>query len=314
MNFESHQQEVTRGHAEQVERTVYLVESPPLEDARSGIDLVAAGRVLWISRWRVLFVVVAFLALGIAYVVVTPKWYRAEVALMVRETASGLGIAGQLSQLGGLAGMVGLPSQARGREPLAVLRSNGFVSDFINENKLLPKLFADKWDDVLGNWQPGLESPPDVRDGVAYFEDSVRTITEDKRTGAVYLTIEWTDPALAARWANQMATAINEEMSRRALREAEASIAYLQAQLEVSEVVAVQQSVGRLLESEMQKVMLARATDDFAFRVIDSAVAPKKPVRPKMALVVLSFGMIGTMLALLSVWIEVLFRKDGEKC
>jgi uncharacterized protein involved in exopolysaccharide biosynthesis len=45
-------------------------------------------------------------------------------------------------------------------------------------------------------------------------------------------------------------------------------------------MVAVQNSVSTLLESEIKKVMLARGSKEYAFRVLDSAVAPERPSFP----------------------------------
>lgn len=46
-------------------------------------------------------------------------------------------------------------------------------------------------------------------------------------------------------------------------------------------LVALQQAIGRLLENELQKLVLARGNEEFAFRVIDTAVAPRKKPRKK---------------------------------
>src|SRR5690606_2767647 len=110
---------------------------------------------------------------------------------------------------------------------------------------------------------------------IRYFDDNVRSISEDDETGLVTLTVEWIDPEIAAEWANILVERLNERMRRRALLEAESNVGYLQEELAKTGVVTLQQSISRLLESELQKLMLARGNEEFAFRVIDRAQVPK---------------------------------------
>jgi len=70
----------------------------------------------------------------------------------------------------------------------------------------------------------------------------------------------------------------------------------------------MQQTIGRLLETEMQKLMLARGNEQFAFRIIDSAEVPKRRVRPQRTLIVLVGGILGAMLSLIVVFVRRLVR------
>jgi LPS O-antigen subunit length determinant protein (WzzB/FepE family) len=116
------------------------------------------------------------------------------------------------------------------------------------------------------------------------------------------LTIEWTDPKVAADWANLLVKRLNERMRQRALQEAEVNVSYLKRELAATNVVALQHSIGNLLEGELQKAMLARVNDEFAFRVIDRAEAPKWRSRPKraqiMAIAVLAGFVLGCVVVL----------------
>ena len=67
-------------------------------------------------------------------------------------------------------------------------------------------------------------------------------------------------------------------------------------------MVALQQSIGRLLESELQKLMLARGNDEFAFRIVDSAQAPRVRFKPRRTLIVIGATFLGGMVAVLFVF------------
>ena len=74
-------------------------------------------------------------------------------------------------------------------------------------------------------------------------------------------------------------------------------MAYLREELAQTSVPTLQQSVSRLLESELQKLMLARGNEEFAFKVIDAATPPRERVRPKRALISVVGTMVGGMFA-----------------
>jgi uncharacterized protein involved in exopolysaccharide biosynthesis len=103
---------------------------------------------------------------------------------------------------------------------------------------------------------------------------------------------------------------LNERMRAQALKEAETNVAFLQTELGRTSVVTLQQSIGRLLESELQKLMLARGNEEFAFRVIDAASPPKERVRPKRALIAVMGTVLGGLLAVFGVFLLHALRSE----
>jgi uncharacterized protein involved in exopolysaccharide biosynthesis len=101
---------------------------------------------------------------------------------------------------------------------------------------------------------------------------------------------------LAALWANTLVDRLNQQMRTRALDEGEANVAYLQKAMTAAAEVPVQQAIGRLLESELQKVMVARGSKEFSFRVVDHAAVPKIRDWPKRKIIV-AIGLIAGFLA-----------------
>ena len=147
-------------------------------------------------------------------------------------------------------------------------------------------------------WEGDEEDWPDVRDAVKYFDRKVRRVSEDRRSGMVTLSIEWKDPDVAAEWANLIATRVNEQMRQRALADARANVDYLQREIAATNLVALQQAIGRLLELELQKFMFAKGNQEFSFRVVDKAQIPKKRSRPNRALIMASSVVLGGLLSI----------------
>ena len=72
-------------------------------------------------------------------------------------------------------------------------------------------------------------------------------------------------------------------------------------EFESTSLVALQQSISGLLESEMQKLMVARGNSEYAFRVIDRAEVPRVKSKPRVLLIVAVAMVFGGMLSVFAV-------------
>jgi uncharacterized protein involved in exopolysaccharide biosynthesis len=213
------------------------------------------------------------------------------------------------SQLAGLVSFTGLTSSvgAGKDEAIALLNSRGFTQQFITDNNLLPELFASRWDKARGRWLvDSAEDIPTAEDGYVKFDNFVRKVMEDDKTGLVTLEIRWGDRIRAAEWANALVKALNKKIRENTVQEADKSIAYLNRQLLSTSELSVRQSIFGLLEKNIRKVMLASVRDDFAFRIIDPAIPsdPDKFVSPHRVLRIFVGAVVGFMLGVA----VVLFR------
>ena len=297
---------------ESADRVVYVIpDDMGRQSNDDAIDLARLWNIVWQNKWLITGVTAVFAVASIAYALTLTHWYRSEVLLApADEQTMNTGIAGQLGSLVGLAGIsIGGGGSI---EALAILRSRDFTRAFIEEQELLAVLFADKWDAESQSWLDEDSAEwPDYGDGVRYFDDNLRRISEDRETGLVTVAVEWTDPELAARWVELLVQRLNDYMRSRALKEAQANVDYLQAELAVTTVVALQQAVGRLLEREHQKLMLARGNEEFAFRVIDSAEVPETPSRPNRRLMVIVATIFGGIISVFFVLARNFVRDRG---
>jgi uncharacterized protein involved in exopolysaccharide biosynthesis len=298
------------------ERLVYVMPEQLFDRAPSEtIGLRELSDILWRGKWTVLAVTALVTLAAAAYALLATEWYRAEVLLAPAEERSTPSLGGQLGQLGGLAALAGVTvGGGDSGDAIATLGSRGFARDFIEDYGLLTVFFADQWDAEADRWRS--DNPrrwPDIRDAVQYFHDHVLTIHEDRASGRVRVEVEWTDPELAAEWADALVTRLNASERARALREAQANVAYLQSELSRTTLITLQDSIGRVLESEMQKLMLARGNEEFAFRIIDAANPPRYPVRPQRALVIVIGALIGAMLGAFGVLLAHMRRTEHSR-
>ena len=114
--------------------------------------------------------------------------------------------------------------------------------------------------------------------------------------------MEWSDPELAARWANGIVTLANEMLRDRDIAESQRNIEYLNKQISETNVVELQRVFYGLLQTEQKTVMLANSRAEYSFKVIDPAFAPIEAERPAK-LVMATIGIfVGGFLGLLIVF------------
>ena len=265
-------------------------------DDRNPMDLRTLVAVIWARRrWVIISIVVATLACAAIAFFMKPV-YRASV-VFVSSTAGQSGLSGPLSSvldsLGGLASQAGInlssTSDSNVDETLAVLQSRQLTMAFISDKNLMPKLYPKKWDAAAHKWKVPLEDQPTEAKAYKKFDKKIRTVDRDKKSGLVTLQIDWTDRNEAADWANELLRRVNVEMRARAIRKAEDSLGFLQKELGTTTDVDTRDAVSKLIETQVKQRMLANVTPDYAFRVVDKAVAPDEddPIRPqKVALLI----------------------------
>jgi uncharacterized protein involved in exopolysaccharide biosynthesis len=258
----------------------------PAASAESEISLRELFEILW--RGKMLILGVA-LVLGIAAGVTAkllPKRYSASIVTSPVSDEAGrmAGVGSVLSQYGGIASLAGfsVPANSQREETIAVLSSEALVDRYIRENHLMPILFADQWDAAAQHWK--VSDPrkvPTLWQADQFFISQVRSISENAKTGMVTLTVTWTDPVLAARWANGLVAMTNDYLRGKAIQESERDISFLNAQADQNTKVEVQKAIYTLLESQIKRAMLARGSAEYALKVMDPAVSPERPSFPK---------------------------------
>ena len=289
------------------------VQSLVVSEESGSADLAQACSWLFMGR-RFIAAATALAAIAsLAYVFLATPWYRAQAVLVpVDQQSIAGGLAGSLGALGGLVGLDNLRmGGGSSAESIALLASAEFTGDFIQANDLMPVLFAEDWDAAKGQWRSDVVGrKPDLRDAVKLFDEQVRSVREDKKTGLVTLAIEWKDPELAAQWANLLVARLNEKVRARLLSEADTNVRYLKNELAGTDVVVLQQAIAGLLDSEMQKAMFARVRKDAAFRTLDRAQVPKFRSYPKRFQVVAIATVVAALLSSLAVLVWYVMRQQ----
>jgi uncharacterized protein involved in exopolysaccharide biosynthesis len=265
-----------------------------LRGDRDEISVISVLRVAWRYNYLIAAVATVCAAIAVVLALTATLIYRAEI--VVTHTASSAnGLGGLARQFSGLAGIAGINLKNDGTEEAqAVLRSRHLSEQFVRANDLTATLLANSDKNTL--WY-----------AVDRFREKVLSIREDKDEGTTTIAVQWTDPVVAARWANDYVALANEIMRTRALDESSRNIKYLEDQIAKTNVVELQRVMYQVVEDETKTHMLANVRKEYAFAIVDPAVPPEKRVWPKRSLMVLTGAVLGivlgTLLALvLNMW------------
>lgn len=265
------------------------------------VDIAMYWRLIVAQRkWVFILTALATLtAAGIGFAL--PPVYRAEALLVPveQEKSEGFGaLTGQLGDLAAIAGVNFGSAKDKTAEFIAALNSRALSVSFIKEKNLMPVLFETRWDPVKKNWKSGID-PPTEWQAYGLWDNTIRHVSMDRRSGLITLAIEWRDPVLAANWANELVQKVNSRLRAEAVEDANRNIAYLQRQLPQTSAVEVQQAIYRLIEVQTKKKMIASTRGEYAFTTIDPAVPPEAKYKPNRSVIVYLGLLLGLALGIL---------------
>jgi uncharacterized protein involved in exopolysaccharide biosynthesis len=262
-------------------------------------DFISMFRVGWANKYLIAAVtLICALAALILALTATPT-FRAEVVITQVNNRNLGGAASLANQFGGLASLVGvnLNSGGPGKEADGLLRSRMLCEEFVKRNGLLSVLFKNA------------KNPPSLWFAVRQFQLGVVAIKDDKRSGLTVVSVNWTDPVVAARWANEFVSLANDLLRLRAISESKASIAYLNDQIAHTNVVEIQRVMYNLIENETKNLMLASVKPEYAFTVVDPAVPPEVRASPRRTLMVLLGIALGAVLGAIIAFARYAFHQ-----
>jgi len=199
------------------------------------------------------------------------------------------------SGLGALASMAGLniggdAANKEGVSALATLKSRTFLTEFIKNNNVKPKLFPELWSIEKEDWIG--DAPSDIN-AVSILKKMITY--KKKESGIITYQIDSNFPQLSEYLANNIITSINNYVRKQAVEEAEKSIVFLKKELSSTNLAGIQKTIYIQIEAHTQRKTLANARDQYAYKVIDKAVeslSPSWPNKLQVSLLGLVAGII----------------------
>lgn len=301
------------------------------------IDLRELFSVIWAAKKLIVSVTAVFALASVIFAISLPNKYEANVLIApAQESGSGLsGVLGNLGSLGSLASFAGVDigGGGGGEAQIAqeIIVSWVFVEKFIEENDLAVEVFAaDGWDIEknqlsIDNDLYDIEENRWVRNPPAgktvnptsweLYEEFLEmvSISTDKKTGLISLSVEYFSPYIAKQWVDQLIVAINQHMQQRKLQMVNTNIEYLEAQILKTPIAEMKEVFYLIIEEQIKNKMLAEASPEYVFVTISAAMVPEVKSQPKRALICILGVLLGGMLSVAFVLIRYYgFSKESN--
>ena len=280
------------------------------------------------GKWIIVSVTAFLSIIGVIYSLSLPNIYVSKALLAPVNASVGINAAvGGYTNLAGLAG-INLPNSADSSgnsvKALRKISSLSFFEKDILSNIYLPDLMALKswnrktntqsynekiYDSNTNTWIGEYSQRPSAQKSFIIFKTHL-SLSEDKLTGFVTLSIKHKSPFVAKQWADLVVNEINNFYRQKDKSEAEKAVSYLNQQISMTGLSEIKEVLAELLQEQTEKLTLIEANESYVFEFIDPPAVMEKKSEPKRALICIVFAFLGGMLGVSSVLIRHFFYSE----
>ena len=290
------------------------------------IDIKILLNILMQGKKTIILITAFFSILGVIVSLLLPNIYESKAILVpVKQSSS---ISKSLQSYSGLAGFAGisLPSVGSESNSATAIVKLGSLSFFENNflpNIFLPNLMALKswnsktntifYDESIYDYNSNLwvrdftypqKQIPSPQEGYKAFINNYYSLTEDKKTGFITLSITHISPNIAKKWAELLVYEVNNFYRQKDQSESIRAINYLNEQITLNSLTEVREVIASLLQEEMQKLALIEAKESYVFEFIDPPAAMEKKIKPQRAIICILSAFFGGILSIFMVLVR----------
>ena len=287
------------------------------------IDLSQLILSLWKNKVLILVVSIVFAVASVLYALSLPNIYVSKTHLVPQvENSSVSSSLGAYSNLAGMAGIsLGSDGDNLSMEAMARIKSfDFFSSQFLPKIKLENLLAVESWnrktntitykeklfDAAAKKWIREVKAPKSIipSNQEAFREyKKIISVTEDKKTKYVTLSIRHQSPYVAQNWVSIIVDNINESMRKETKDISDQSITFLNEKYEETSVNDLRKAIAELIDAQMQKLMFASVRNDYVYKTIESPLVPELKSSPNRAVICIVGTLIGFFLSIFLVLI-----------
>lgn len=306
-----------------------------LNDYDDEIDLRKLFYILWEGKWTIVSVTTFISILGVIYSLLLPNIYESKTLLVPVNPSSGISssLGGFNSSLAGFAGL-GLPqtsSKDNSAKALKKISSLSFFENNIMTNIHLPDLMAAKswnsatntiaFDENIYNintntWIREVSYPmqqkPTAQESFKVFKSKHLTISQDKKTGFITLSIKHLSPFTAKQWAELVVNEVNNFYRKKDKLESEKAVSYLNQQILKTDLSEIKQVLAQLLQEETKKLVLVEANQFYVFDYVDPPAVMELKSEPQRAIICIFIALFGGMLSIILVLVKHYVFSDRD--
>jgi len=293
-------------------------------DRLDEIDLRLIFKISWSKRIPIICITFLFSFLSLVFALFLPNIYKSETILIPsKQTESFSSELGGISSLASFAGL-DIPDFVGDKTTEAIERIKSFeffsihFLPYIELQDLMAvqkwkveenKIFYDEniYDSQSNMWVRDAEFPkksvPSNQEAFEIYKE-ILSINRDEKTSFVKISIEHQSPFIAKEWIEIILKNINESMSEIDRKSAQNAIDFLKMKYTETNIQSLRIGISKLLESQMQTLMLSSSENDYIFKILDSPVVPEEKFSPNRFIILFVGTIFGFVFSFLIVFAQ----------
>lgn len=282
-----------------------------LQNHEDEIQIKELLLIIWKRKYFVSVTITAAVIISLIYALSLPNIYTSNALLSESNPSESLNSKiGEFSTIANMAG-IQIPNTSGSKidEAMARIKSyDFFTKEFLPyiqyENLVAAKSWDKSTDTVTFNknfnslekiW---IKNKPTQQEAFEIYNKNLN-VSQDNNNGFVSLTISHVSPYISEKWLDIIIVNINNYMREIDRIQAENSIDFLNQTANKTNINQIKEAIARLIESQIQTLMLVESNKDYVFKEIVSPIAPEKKSGPSRTTIVLFGIFIGVFIAIL---------------
>jgi|TARA_B110000967_G_C18769678_1_gene502381 uncharacterized protein involved in exopolysaccharide biosynthesis len=285
------------------------------------IDFSFLFTTIWNSKLTILLTTILFGICSIFYALSIPDKFTSSALLQVQSSNANSSRSGLTSQLGGLASLAGISMPSGGGDKsfyaIETIKSREFLKHLVTFEGVKENLIAangydyksnsttfdeDIYDSNIKKWVR--EETRDTKIIPTYLEiydyeyNQNLLITKDKKSGYLTVSYEHYSPQFAYDFLNLIINEVNSVAKKKDLEESQIALDYLTDKSKTIAQKNIKDSFQNLLDSQLERLMLANIKDDYLVAAVDSpfiAEQNSSPTRPLLVIIITFFGFLSSI-------------------
>lgn len=281
-------------------------------------------RFIWQRKLLLVISMLLCMLVGAAVAILSVNKYTATALVVPTQSLQGKDslLSSQLGNIASLAGLsLGEGNSVKQEVALAKIHSKEFGFKFLQQYQLIPALIATKgWDaesDKLifdtSVYDPANDSYTLDEDQtplwLAFKAFNKRVDVSTEKNGLIYISFTHESPYLAKQVVENIIADINKDAKATDLKQADKSIAYLNEQLQKTELSDMRVMFYRLIEEQIKSKMLTEIQDEYIFTYVDPATLPEEKASPQRVLIIIVSLLLGAIFACFIILVQFYSRK-----
>lgn len=273
---------------------------------------------IWASKGLIIFITMLFAAGSVIYALNTPDKFTSTALLQVQSGTKSSN--NNLSQLGGIASLAGISISSgnsnKSYYAVETLKSRDFLKHINSFEEVSPNLIAavgydfsknqtvfddSQYDAKIKKWiRPETKERKTIPSYLEVHENYMKliNITIDKKSGYLKIRFEHYSPEFSFSFINLLINELNLVARQKDINESEMAIEYLLNQLETVDASNVKNSIGQLIDSQIERLMLANVREDYLVSTIDAPFIPEENSYPSRPMIAILGTLMGGILVL----------------